>query len=395
MNDNELFKHTKYVKQLRSEKTGKWSFKVFIPYGKDGRTQTYTKTFAVSKYPSIREAFNAAVMDRDQFLLNMKTIGAPAKTNMSVLDTLNKSFEMSSLSAETIRKKRLTFSKWVDESLQSKKITDVIASDIQLSLANASRNEKISQGILDDLFCIWTQIFKTAMKMDVIYRNPIDKVDRLKTSKKGPERRIAETDLDTLLAVCDAIMKHTSNIKRLQYDSKLICYALKVSWFTALRPAEVLGLEYRHVDLQSKTLYVRQEVGMNENRVAIIRDTKTTKSSRNIPLTDEALQLFREIMRMQKGSKYLFADYDGNLMNSTKTADKINKVCKQENIQFNWYCLRHQYSTDMQRNNVALSIAAKGMGHENINMTYQYTRMSDKDLRIAMNNLGRTLKKSI
>lgn len=393
MTCNELFKHTKYIKQLKSERTGKWSFKVFIPYDTSKGKAVFTETFNGSKYESNREAFNAAVLCRDQFLVNMKTVGIPTKTEYTALDILEKSFEMSSLSAETQRKKRVTYCKWIATNVQSSKISNLIASDVQLSMAEAARKEGISQGILDDLYCIWNQIFKTALRMELIYRNPMDMVDKLKINKKYTTRRIAETDLDTLLTVCDALVKRTKDEKRLKYDAKLIAYALKVSWFTALRPAEVLALEYEHVDTVKKVLYVRQEIGSDVDRKAYIRDTKTFKSRRNIPLTNEAIALFQEIAKFQKSNKYLFADYDGNLMTSTKTADKILRVCNAENIEFNWYCLRHQYSTDMQRNKEDLSVTAKGMGHENINMTYQYTRMSDDDLRMAMDRLGRTLSK--
>lgn len=392
----ELFKHTKYIKQLKSDRTGQWSFKVFIPYDKDGTKQTYTQTFKASKYPSAKEAFNEALTCRDTFLLSLKTVGVPAKTKLTTLGMLEKSFEMSSLSPETVRKKRLTFSKWTPNEIQNTNINDINAADIQLALAKITKLEGISQGILDDLFCIWNQIFKTALKMDVIYRNPMDRVDKLHVNKKQSDPRISETDLDTLLQVCDAIIKHTKPTVELLYNANIIVYALKVSWFTALRPAEVLALEYQHIDYRAKTLYVRQEIGLNEDRKPIIRRPKTAKSIRNIPLTDEAIKLFKEIEKYQKNRLYLFADFNGNLITSTQTADKILKVCTQENINFNWYCLRHQYSTDMQRNNVDLSVTAKGMGHENINMTYQYTRMNDDDLRVAMTRLGRTLsKKSI
>lgn len=390
---NELFKHTKYIKQIKSERTGVWSFKVFIPYETSKGKQTFTETFSSSKYQSNREAFNAAVFCRDQFLVELKTTGVPNKSDYTALDILEKSFEMSSLSAETQRKKRVTYCKWIASSVQLSKISNLIASDVQLSMAEAARKEGISQGILDDLYCIWNQIFKTALRMELIYRNPMDMVDKLKITKKYRTRRVAETDLDTLLHVCEAMVRRTKDEPRLKYDANIMVYALKVSWFTALRPAEVLALEYQHVDYRKKVLYVRQEVGSDTERKAYIRDTKTFKSRRNIPLNDEALRLFAEIEKYQKHKKYLFADYEGNLMTSTKTADKILRVCNAEDIEFNWYCLRHQYSTDMQRNKEDLSVTAKGMGHENINMTYQYTRMSDDDLRLAMDRLGRTLSK--
>lgn len=392
MKDNELFKHAKFVKQIKSKKSGKWSFKVFIPYKKDFKTMTYTKTFNESDYLSPRQAYSEAVTCRDQFLLAQKTTGVPNYTNLTVNETLEKYFLMTNSSHETVRKKRLTFHKWVNQELLEKNIRDVLAADIQFSLANISRQEDISQGILDDLFCIWTQIFKAAIRMDIIIKNPCDKIEKIRINKVQ-SKRIAETNLDTLLKVCDGLISIARNTPKHKYNGHIMSYALKVSWFTALRPAEVLALEYSHVDFDKKLLYIRQEIGLNAERKSYIRCVKTQKSYREIPLTDPALELFKEIMDYQKDEKYLFADYDGNLLNSTIVSDRIMRLCKKENIQFNWYCLRHQYSTDMQRNNENISVTAKGMGHENINVTYQYTRMSNDDLREAMNRLNRKLTK--
>ncbi|MDO4378332.1 MAG: site-specific integrase [Erysipelotrichia bacterium] len=392
MKDNELFKHAKFVKQIKSEKTGKWSFKVFIPYKKDFKSMTYTKTFNETNYLNPRQAYLEAIVCRDQFLLTQKTIGAPNYSNLTVNDTLEKYFLMTNLSHETIRKKRLTFSKWVNKELLEKNIRDVSAADIQFSLANASRQENISQGILDYLVCIWTQVFKAAIRMDIIVKNPCDKIEKIHINKVK-SKRIAETNLETLLKVCDGLISTAREAPKNKYNAHIMSYALKVSWFTALRPAEVLALEYSHIDFDKKLLYARQEIGLNAERKSYIRGVKTQKSYRDIPLTDPALELFKEIMNYQKDKKYLFADYNGNLLNSTIVSDRIMRLCKKENIQFNWYCLRHQYSTDMQRNNENISVTAKGMGHENINVTYQYTRMSNDDLREAMNRLNRKLTK--
>lgn len=390
MKDNELFKHAKFIKQMKSSKTGKWSFKVFIPYEKGNKSLRFTKTFSESKYNSPKEAYRESILCRDRFLTDLKTVGVPSYSKISVKETLEKYFLMSSLSEETIRKKKLTFNKWTKSELLEKNIRDVSSADIQFGLAEASRDKNISQGILDDLYCIWNQIFKAAIRLDIIFKNPCDKIERLKI-KKVKHKRIAETNLFTLNKICDLLYDSARNSPKHKYNAKLVSYALKVSWFTALRPAEVLALEYCHVDFENEYLYVRQEIGLDSNRKSYIRAPKTDKSYRDIPLTKEAIILFKEIESFQKDEKYLFADYDGCLMNSTITADRIFKICAKANIQFNWYCLRHQYSTDMQRNNENIAVTAKGMGHENINMTYQYTRMSNDDLREAMNRLNRKL----
>ena len=86
-------------------------------------------------------------------------------------------------------------------------------------------------------------------------------------------------------------------------------------------------------------------------------------------------------------SDYLFADFKGNLMDTTKVSSKINHSCKQEGIKFNRYLLRHNLASVMIENGQDPRTVQEVMGHEESSMTLYYARSKDESKIKALNLL--------
>lgn len=362
------------------------TFELKIRYkDENNKDQTYSKSYKEKDCGSAKDALNACKMDRDMFLVKLKNNETIIKkNNLSVHECFIKSLEISTLSSETIRKKKITFNKWINQDIKEIPMQKLNANKIQESLSVAVK-KGASKGIIDDLLTIWKYTIKYALREDIIYKDLMLKVDT-PIVRKPIVKKNYETNNTTLESVINALLKHTKNNDESIFNTNIIIYSLKIMWYTGLRPSECYALERKHVDFKNRKLHVVQSVGSDSRLNPIIRNTKTINGVRDIPLIDECLKIFADLFEYQD-SDYLFADFKGNLMDTTKVSSKINHSCKQEGIKFNRYLLRHNLASVMIENGQDPRTVQEVMGHEESSMTLYYARSKDESKIKALNLL--------
>lgn len=130
-----------------------------------------------------------------------------------------------------------------------------------------------------------SQVIKTAMT-EWGYRLPLNPCD-----SKAVRRPDIDNERDRILSPTE-----TERLWRAlsQCENPFVLPAAQFSLETALRRGELLGLEWRSVDLEARTIHVCQVL---DQRSAEVQKSTKNKTSRYVPLTSRAVEILRNLPR--------------------------------------------------------------------------------------------------
>lgn len=168
--------------------------------------------------------------------------------------------------------------------------------------------------------------------------------------------------------------------------------------YTGLREGEALGLQYKHIDFDKKTVRIEQNLVMatdgngSRRRPIIQRSTKTAAGVRTIPLCDkayEAISAYRDLY--YRGSEYdfVFSTDSGKHLTPHNLAKSVNAVFRASGIPASGlHILRHSFASWMFENGVDVKLISRILGHSGVQITYDtYVHESFDQLRDAVKDL--------
>jgi integrase len=186
-----------------------------------------------------------------------------------------------------------------------------------------------------------------AVRLKWLDENPCFRLTKLKENP-GRDRVLTEDEIFRLLAAC------------LQSKSPyLYCFVL-ISLTTGARQGEILGLEWRHVDL--------------ENQLAYLRETKNGRP-RSISLADSVIAELKALQQKRNPAKTLvFASKTAfGRIDMKKAWQQALKRAGIENCRV--HDLRHTFCTLAARQGASNLELATAMGHRTLNMLQRYTHL--------------------
>lgn len=238
-----------------------------------------------------------------------------------------------------------------------------VLADITPSIITEHRNKLTqSPATIDKYLKNLSHAFNIAVnEWEWLQENPVKKVK----SPKLPRGRVRFLDDDErakLLTAC----KESAN-KQLY-----VCVILALS--TGMRQGELMGLQWRDVDLK--------------NGVIILHETKNGER-RRVALAGLALELLQNYAEnKQPDSLLLFP----SKINPTKPIDLRKpfetalKVAEIEN--FHWHDLRHCTASYLAMNGASLAEIAEVLGHKTLSMVKRYSHLSDSHVSNVVANMN-------
>ena len=130
---------------------------------------------------------------------------------------------------------------------------------------------------------------------------------------------------------------------------------------TAMRRGEILSLEWRHVDLESRT--------------AFLPETKNG-DSRTVPLSEKALNILREL---PLESDLVFATTSNSLRMAFDRALK-----RAELGDFRFHDLRYEATSRFFEKNLNVMEVSSITGHKDLRMLKRYTHLRAEDLALKL-----------
>ncbi|MCR2049716.1 site-specific integrase [Acetatifactor muris] len=228
-------------------------------------------------------------------------------------------------------------------------------------------------------------VFHSAKINKKIVDNPCQYVDTksfvkfYNRNKRPIDERVLSNDEISI------IMKQltTDHLEKPEY---LPSYAVELAIYTGMRTGELAGLKWSDIQLDNRIMIIcRSEKYDRINGDYFISGTKTYKS-RQFPISDEMIILFRKIIRLQEKSgcydDFVFSNSEGRIHGRT-ISDCMRNKCIQTGITVKGvHAIRRTFNSRMRCEGVSSTVAASLLGHtEEVNQqnyTYDITGMEYK-----------------
>ena len=259
--------------------------------------------------------------------------------------------------------------------------------------------ESMVEGFLDDMFEEDHVQYRTVKDVKVVFGGIMEQA-----VKEGliPYNPVKEVVINKNLAVKYAKEKNTDEEFFSYEEAQLFLSNIKdhelyelfyLTLFFGLRREEILGLRWSAIDFKNKTMSINHTVtkGLSVHRV---NTTKTASSAREYPLTEEQLNMFRQLKNKEEENRKLFGDCyseneyifkhrDGKVYYPdypTKTFTKLIRKMPELPQDITFHGLRSSCVSILVHQGMDVKSIQKWVGHADIDTTLRiYAKVKDKE----------------
>lgn len=243
-------------------------------------------------------------------------------------------------------------------------------------------NKTLSGSTLQSIYTILNTIMNRALRLKIVKDNPCKYVERPQREKFTPDTLSVE-EIKKVFTVLDL---------QNEYDY-IFNTALRLTLELGLRRGELSGLEWENIDFENNLVHVRNNL-VYTNGYVRIETTKTKESTRDIYISDDMLNLLKELKAKQDKDKkdygkfyeenklsdndgvtrkynFVFRWKYGKYVHPMFYTNKIKKVLKAAGINksVRFHDLRHTNATLLLSQGVDFKTIQTRLGHKDINTT--------------------------
>lgn len=299
---------------------------------------------------------------------------AEARTNLSKGDyfepskTLFKDYLVEwlknrrTLSLETVELYQNNLRLYINPSLGHIPLSKLNAQHIEDFLTDMEEKE-LGEWSIKRAFSILNAALNSAVTKDLILKNPANKVEKPKVSRKS--MKVWEPD-------------YTFDFLAKTNGKSRYWIAMYLAIMTGMRQGEILGLRWSDIDFNNKSLHIQQTV---TKRRRIKDGAKTPTSIRSVALstdTIESLKEHRSIIlqeRLFEGESYQNNDLvvctgKGGPANANNIYRAWTRfIEKHEAPHITFHDLRHTHVAMMIKQGVHMKVISERLGHSSISVT--------------------------
>jgi integrase len=295
-----------------------------------------------------------------------------------------------------------SYERYIADVLGNRKLQDIRTIHIQ-KLYNDLQKSGLSVGTIQIVHAVLFNIFKLALKNEILVKNPCVSAEIPREEKKEP-RVLTASEQDIFL----------ENIHGNYYEP-----LLKVALGTGLRIGELLGLTWDDIDFKASTISISRTLLYMKDRQTghfcfQFQTPKSRSSKRTVPLIPSLVILLKEqkkyqhVQQIARGPFWTPLTGMENLVFTTKNGtpiqevyvvkclntvtDKINRIEnhqalyeKRDPIPFvkiTPHTLRHSFATRAFENGLAPKTVQELLGHSNINLTMNLYTHVTQDIKV-------------
>lgn len=328
----------------------------------------------------------------------LKTLMEEEKENEQLTDTGSltlqswvfqylKDYKVNELKASTMNTYMTFYRKHIEDS----DIGEMELQEIQTNDLQRYYNRKLKDGLSA----------KTVRHLSVIIREALTQAVRLKYIRNSPQEGVIlpkkEKYEGKTLSQSDVLKLLNEAVDETLYP--LIMTAI----FTGMRKGEILGLQWKNVDLDNGYIKVEKSLcrvadgvdgkGRHRTKVTLL-EPKTATSKRTIPLTSQLVEILRHHKERQEKYKkeavdfynseldLVFANYLGDFMSEREVLRGFYTVLdKYEIPRVRFHDLRHTYASLLMESETDSKVIQELLGHSSISTTldiYTHLKMEQK-----------------
>lgn len=359
-----------------------------------------THSFYDMKLSSLRKKLNDAKYEDENGLFgNGKKI-----TVDEWFDIWIENYKKDIVSNSTYKNYKTSYKIHLKPKIGHKLITKCRPIDIQ-DVLNSMYEKELSFGTMNHVRITAHSLFDGAVQNEYINKNPVNKTVKCKQRETEDAR-----------------------VLTIQEQKDFVSYASKSMYFnayafmlqTGMRSGEIGGLFWKDINFETKTLYVKRTLLFDKDKGgAYFGKPKTKTSIRDIPLTDEAIELLKSqkiqkfkmrsrsnkwdtnnefedlVFTTQNGKPVNHATFNNNIIRivTNINADRRAMIeINKEYIEFkpmSAHTLRHSFATRCIENGMKPKTLQKILGHSQISTTMDlYVAVTDDEKRLEIQKIA-------
>ncbi|SHF31303.1 Site-specific recombinase XerD [Desulfofundulus australicus DSM 11792] len=237
-------------------------------------------------------------------------------------------------------------------------------------------------------------ILQDAVEWQVIPSNPASRVKPPRVKKK----QAACYDEEQIAAMLAALEKEDLKHRVLVY----------LAVFTGLRRGEIMGIEWKHINLETGTLEVRQAAQYIPGQGQFTKGPKNEMSVRTLTLPAFLVDMLKRYKKhwlehriklgdLWQGSDRLFTTWDGRPGHPEWPSQWFSKFIKKHNLPpLNFHGLRHVNATLMINQGLPVKVISARLGHSNVGTTMDIyghlLKSADREAAVRLEQVFQKIK---
>lgn len=337
-----------------------WTVRIFLGRDANGKRNYFNQTVRGTKKDA-QKFLTAKLREKDLGVL-IEPAAMPLREYLTRwLDEVAKP----RLRARTHEQYTWLVKGYIEKALGTRRLSDVQPYDVQKFYSDLQK-QGLSGRTVRYTHNVLSSALKQAVRWKMISSNPCDHCDLPRHEKKE--------------------MKYLSS----EQTSRFLSTAKQSKWFvlfllaieTGMRPEEYFGLQWKDIDFDQGVLVVRRALVFVKGGGFIFTQPKTSRSSRNIPLSIRIISELKDYKRGQLQKRLIlgscYENYDlvfaSGLGTPLSNKNIINRhfrplLKKADLPQIRLYDLRHTTATLLLSANENPKIVSERLGHASIALT--------------------------
>lgn len=250
---------------------------------------------------------------------------------------------------------------------QIEEITRDVMADYQEDTAFrlTARGTLLSLSTQEKLIVIARSFCRYLKERDLLVHNPAGHLKPPRQSKKLPKVILSTEEINTLVKTPDTRTRQG-------FRDRVI---LEILYDTGIRRSELANLATADIDLKDGFVHIRSGKGDKDRVVPV--------SLRVCKLVQNYLAFVRPDYIKAKDSGHLILNRSGNKMVPNGIYVVVKKIGESSGIRKNitTHTIRHTCATHMLRNGAPIRYIQEMLGHESLDSTQVYTRVTINDLK--------------
>lgn len=290
-----------------------------------------------------------------------------------------------SLGETTIAGYRNIYRNHIAPHFKSKRIQDITPQDLRSYIV--AKQKQVSLHTVNKHLDLLNQVFDEAFKEDIIPSNPMDRVTRPKY--KTPEKAFFTSE---------ELVQLLQSVRNTELEVPVYLAA-----FLGLRREEVLGLRWKDVNLENRTLRVVNVITQTGSKV-VEKEPKTKKSERGSVIPEELYQVLlrakakkptrRDMSKPLPPKTYVVVRDDGTPFVPNRLSEAFAAHLEAHKFKkVTFHGLRHSFTTIAHAEGVPLQEIAAALGHSTpATTTRVYTHQLTDTYEAAANAVAKKLE---
>ena len=228
--------------------------------------------------------------------------------------------------------------------------------------------ESLSATSTNLMLTVLNLAFEYACDMEIIETNPCTRL------KRAPEETRA----------IDAFTKEEQRKleKVIEESNDPRLFGILLCLYTGLRIGELLGLEWKDVDLERGIIHIDKTVYREKDNTGtwqlIVDSPKTKSSARDIPLPKYIVKLLKIQSKLSK-SVYVVENKKGERMSIRSYQYMFERLTEKAGVRkLNFHALRHTFATRAFESGIPPKVVQQILGHSSLEMTMDlYTHVTE------------------